>query len=271
MGETRVDLLHLLEDLRDAYVGPAEETILTEIVANSLDSGATRIAVTTDPIAAHAHRRRRRLAACGAASWPATTTSPPARRRAARASASRASGSSSALLVCRGGADRDAARGKPRGHDVARWRRATARRGSGCRRPGSSAERGTAVRLTVDNALSPLLDPGFVETALRRHFQPLFDPTFAEILPRSLSDRRGVRGQRRAARARGARAPGDGADRRAARAQAQAVGGRLPGPRPGAAARGSARARRSARSARSSSAAGTGSASRPPIPSASAG
>ena len=49
MGETRVDLLHLLEDLRDAYPGPAEETILTEIVANSLDSGATLIASITDP------------------------------------------------------------------------------------------------------------------------------------------------------------------------------------------------------------------------------
>lgn len=41
MGETRVDLLHLLEDLRDAYSGSLEETIVTEIVANSLDSGAT--------------------------------------------------------------------------------------------------------------------------------------------------------------------------------------------------------------------------------------
>ena len=49
VGETRVDLLHLLEDLRDAYVGPAEETILTEIVANALDSGATRIAIAADP------------------------------------------------------------------------------------------------------------------------------------------------------------------------------------------------------------------------------
>ncbi len=43
MGETRVDLLHLLEDLRDAYPGSLEETMLTEIVANSLDSGASRI------------------------------------------------------------------------------------------------------------------------------------------------------------------------------------------------------------------------------------
>src|SRR5258706_10785533 len=49
MGETRVDLLHLLEDLRDAYPGSLEETILTEIVANSLDSGASLIGFVTDP------------------------------------------------------------------------------------------------------------------------------------------------------------------------------------------------------------------------------
>src|SRR2546422_8155890 len=51
VGETRVDLLHLLEDLRDAYPGSTEETILSEIVANSLDSGATTITITTDPTA----------------------------------------------------------------------------------------------------------------------------------------------------------------------------------------------------------------------------
>src|SRR3989441_1228056 len=48
MGETRVDLLHLLEDLRDAYPGALEETILTEILANSLDSGARRIQLAAD-------------------------------------------------------------------------------------------------------------------------------------------------------------------------------------------------------------------------------
>ena len=51
MGETRVDLQHLLEDLADAYPGDLDETILTEIVANSLDSGATSIAFTIDPVA----------------------------------------------------------------------------------------------------------------------------------------------------------------------------------------------------------------------------
>ncbi|HEV8573560.1 MAG TPA: ATP-binding protein, partial [Dehalococcoidia bacterium] len=49
MGETRVDLLHLLEDLADAYPGELAETVLTEMVANSLDSGASTIQLLTDP------------------------------------------------------------------------------------------------------------------------------------------------------------------------------------------------------------------------------
>ena len=48
MAETRVDLMHLLEDLRDAYPGALEETILTEVIANSLDSGATAIRISAD-------------------------------------------------------------------------------------------------------------------------------------------------------------------------------------------------------------------------------
>ncbi|MGH7446034.1 MAG: ATP-binding protein, partial [Longimicrobiales bacterium] len=52
LGETRVDLVHLLEDLRDAYPGPLEETILTEIVANALDSGADTLVLEADSAAA---------------------------------------------------------------------------------------------------------------------------------------------------------------------------------------------------------------------------
>ena len=48
MGETRVDLQHLLEDLRDAYTGTLEETILTEVLANALDASATTITLSTD-------------------------------------------------------------------------------------------------------------------------------------------------------------------------------------------------------------------------------
>jgi len=43
MGETRVNLQHLLEDIRDTYPFPAEEAILTELVANALDSAASEI------------------------------------------------------------------------------------------------------------------------------------------------------------------------------------------------------------------------------------
>jgi HSP90 family molecular chaperone len=52
VGETRVDLQHLLEDLRDAYTGSLEETILTEVIANALDSGAARVTLLTDAGAA---------------------------------------------------------------------------------------------------------------------------------------------------------------------------------------------------------------------------
>ena len=41
---------------------------------------------------------------------------------------------------------------------------------------GLVAERGTAVRLRLSNPLSPLLDAGYLEEAIRRHFEPLLDP-----------------------------------------------------------------------------------------------
>jgi hypothetical protein len=52
VGETRVDPQHLLEDPRDAYTGSLEETIPTEVIANALDSGATRVRLLTDAGAA---------------------------------------------------------------------------------------------------------------------------------------------------------------------------------------------------------------------------
>ncbi len=48
MGETRVNLHHLLEDIRDSYPFPQEEVIVTELVANSLDSHASNIRFIVD-------------------------------------------------------------------------------------------------------------------------------------------------------------------------------------------------------------------------------
>jgi hypothetical protein len=48
--------------------------------------------------------------------------------------------------------------------------------------PGLVAEQGTAVRLQLADPLSPLTDRGFVEAAIRRHYQPLLDLACDEIL-----------------------------------------------------------------------------------------
>jgi hypothetical protein len=47
---------------------------------------------------------------------------------------------------------------------------------------GLVGERGTAVQLRLENPLSALLDPGFLEATVRHHFEPLLDARFAEFL-----------------------------------------------------------------------------------------
>ncbi len=180
MGETRVDLLHLLEDLRDAYPGAIEETILTEIVANSLDSGATRISMQTDPAQATltvvdngSGMQRRDLVRY---------------HDLAASTKTRGEGIGFAgvgiklgLLVCEEVVT-ETRRGKT--HVATRWALASRHRAPWrwIPPPGLVVERGTGVRLKLQNALSPLLDDGYVETTVRRHFQSLLDPAFTDIL-----------------------------------------------------------------------------------------
>ena len=180
MGETRVDLLHLLEDLRDAYTGSVEETVLTEIVANSLDSGATRIELDTDTALATlvvrdngTGMRRRDLARF---------------HDIAASSKTRGEGIGFAgvgiklgLLLCED-VTTETRRGKS--HVASLWHLASKHRAPWKWTPpaGRVLERGTAVALRLSNPLSPLLDAGYLEATLRRHFQPLFEPAFAAIL-----------------------------------------------------------------------------------------
>ena len=180
MGETRVDLLHLLEDLRDAYPGSLEETILTEIMANALDSGASLISFSSDP------------AECTMTA--VDNGSGMQRRDLARfhdiASSSKVRGQGIGfagvgiklgLLICEEVLT-ETRRGKL--HVASSWHMASRHRApwKWTPPPGLMAERGTAVRLKLRNPLSPLLDPGFLEETLRRHFQPLLDPAFDEFL-----------------------------------------------------------------------------------------
>jgi Histidine kinase-, DNA gyrase B-, and HSP90-like ATPase len=182
VGETRVDLQHLLEDLRDAYTGALEETILTEMAANALDSGATRISLT--PSAADATltvvddgrgMQRRDLARY---------------HDIASSTKSRGEGIGFAgvgiklgLLVAREVVT-ETRRGAT--HVATVWHLATRHRApwKWIPPPGLTGARGTAVRLRLTNPLSPLLDAGYLEEAIRRHFEPLLDPAFDDVLRR---------------------------------------------------------------------------------------
>lgn len=180
MGETRVDLEHLLEDIRDAYPGSLEETIVTEIVANSLDSGARQVRLVADPTTASltvvddgSGMNRRTLARY---------------HDIAASTKSRGEGIGFAgvgiklsILVAEEVLT-ETRRGQT--HVATTWRLASRQKAPWrwTEPPGLVAVRGTAVRLRLRNPLSPLLDRGFLEATLQRHFPTLLDPLFAEIL-----------------------------------------------------------------------------------------
>jgi hypothetical protein len=181
MGQTRVDLLHLLEDLRDAYPGSIEETIVAETVANALDSGAGAIAFHADPAAAalvitddgagmtRAELRRYHDLA---------TTS----KRRGQGIGFAGVGIKLALLECDQVVTETRRAG--RAHATS-WRLASRQKAPWdyVDPPGLvTGEAGTGLRLTLKNPLSALLDPGWLVTTLLRGFAPLFDPTFDEIL-----------------------------------------------------------------------------------------
>lgn len=187
MGETRVDLQHLLEDLRDAYTGALEETILTEVVANGLDSGATRIRLFTNPTEAALTivddgrgMRRQDLAR-----YHDIASSTKARGEGIGFAGV---GIKLGLLV-----SREVITETQRGatHVATRWHLASRHRApwKWIAPPGLTTSRGTAVRLVLLNQLSPLLDAGYLEEALRQHFEPLLDPVFDEMLGRHYRSR----------------------------------------------------------------------------------
>ena len=180
MGETRVDLHHLLEDLRDAYPGTIEETILTEMVANALDSGASTIRIGTDSAAATFTVRddgagMKRADLRQYHDIAATT------KTRGRGIGFAGVGIKLGLLV----SDEvftETLRGKQ--HIATTWRLSSKRRApwKWVTPEGLLDGPGTAVRLRLQSALSPLLDSGYLVEALHRHFAPLFDPTFDDFL-----------------------------------------------------------------------------------------
>ena len=179
MGETRVDFLHLLEDLRDAYPGLSKRPF-------SPRSWPTR--------STPARRRSRSMRSADSTMTVIDNGSGMQRRDLARfhniASSTKVRGQGIGfagvgiklgLLICEEVLT-ETRRGK--NHVASSWHMASRHRApwKWIAAPGLVAERGTAVRLKLRNPLSPLLDGGFVEVTLRRHFQPLLDPAFDDFL-----------------------------------------------------------------------------------------
>jgi len=180
MGETRVDLLHLLEDLRDAYPGSLEETILTEIVANSLDSGASKIQAWTDPVSATLtvvdNGKGMSRQALIRYHDLATTN-----KRRGRTIGFAGVGIKLGLLVSE---EVVTEARRARTHLGTSWRLSSRTRAPWrwIEPPGLLDQPGTGVRLYLSNPLSPLLEPGRVEEILLSHFQPLLDPALDSVL-----------------------------------------------------------------------------------------
>ncbi len=181
MGHTRVNLKHLLEDIRDAYPFPVHEAVVTELVANALDSGASeiRFSVSFDPprlvcadngggmsrkdleryhdIAATKKRRGQGIGFAGV-------------------------GAKLSLLGCRevvtetrNGDFEGATSWWLESPTTAPWEDVEARG----LLPFST---GTAVCLYLDGLDSELLDEELLEQTLRQHYEPLLDPDVKRFL-----------------------------------------------------------------------------------------
>jgi hypothetical protein len=182
VAETRVDLRHLLEDIRDSYPCPVEEAILSELIANSLDSGCSRIDIMVE-----SEQHRLTIVDNGESMTPkqfeqyhdiASTT-----KIRGKGIGFAGVGAKLALLVC--GEVLTEAR-RPRRCLASRWWLE-----SDYRAPWEdmasagivSGDKGTGVRLHFGReARSVLLSADSVCEIIERHFYPLLDHEFAKVL-----------------------------------------------------------------------------------------
>ena len=198
MGETRINLVHLLEDLRDAYPGSVEETIVTEMVANALDSGARRIALSTDSVAGTITVTDDGKGMSRAAMTRYHDLASTSKRRG-KSIGFAGVGIKLGLLISE---DVVTESRNKRTHLATSWRLSSNNRApwrwiepqgildGGIARSGQTTGddgarapiTGTGVRLYLTNPLSPLQETGFIEGVLLANFRPLLDPHCDAIL-----------------------------------------------------------------------------------------
>ena len=180
MGETRVNLQHLLEDIRDTYPFPAEEAILTELVANALDSGASeiRFLVSSREKTLATVDNGRGMSASQLEHYHDIAATTKVRGRGIGFAGV---GAKLALLLAKEVITETRA---GRSYTATRWRLESSQRAPWeLIEPAGileDAKSGTAVTLVFGGA-SPLLEANYVEMILQAHFHPLLDETFREI------------------------------------------------------------------------------------------
>ncbi|MGC8719213.1 MAG: ATP-binding protein, partial [Thermodesulforhabdaceae bacterium] len=174
-----VNLKHLLEDIRDSYPYPQEESIITEFIANALDSGASEIRFLTVP-----ERRTMSIVDDGEGMTYrnleeyhdiAATT-----KIRGKGIGFAGVGAKLALLV----ADEVITETK-RGsfHKATRWKLESAQRATWeYIEPDGlvSSSNGTAVSIILPDNDSHLLSPDFIERVIQRHFYPILDKDFMD-------------------------------------------------------------------------------------------
>ncbi len=183
VNETRVNIKHLLEDIRDSYRAPLEEVILTELIANALDSKATTIAFSLDRTA---KRMRCVDDGCGMKRSQlreyhniATTT----KTKGTGIGFAGVGAKLSLLLAERVVTESKGGYGS---QCATEWGLTGSYRAPWKFIPfsgGVAAARGTAISIYFSDNQSHLLDAEFVRQAIMRHFYPLLhERMFNEVL-----------------------------------------------------------------------------------------
>jgi len=189
-NETRVNLKHLLEDIRDSYASSLEEVIFTELIANALDSKAANIHIIVDVGSTvlrcidDGHGMKR------AALREYHNIASTAKRRGAGIGFAGVGAKLSLLLAERVVTESKGGYGS---RCATEWSLANAYRAPWKFVPFSGAvagPRGTAVSMHFSDDQSHLLKPDFAWQTVIRHFYPLLNQTMHNELLRYVYKKR---------------------------------------------------------------------------------
>ena len=174
-NETRINLKHLLEDIRDTYACSVEEVIITELVANALDSGATRLEFSAES--------DKRILRCVDNGEGMSRDQLKSYHDIAASTKERGHGIGFAgigaklsLLVSESVVTETCGPHGSRGATY--WHLISSNRAPWKFIPSNgfvTAPRGTAVQITFSSATSQLGDPQFVTSTILKHFYTLLD------------------------------------------------------------------------------------------------